>query len=135
MGARRGIRAAEIRSSGDRADGNSRQRAVVLRARSSKDAIDPDVLLPHSARRRRYVRPLRQRLQGLDQSADAVRGSACVQRRLQTVHVHPALLVLHVCLAGRSGDVGQVPRRLVSVPRLPVHAHPSGKVCSCLHFY
>jgi len=68
--------------SGDSADGNGGQHAVVLRSRSSTHALHSDVLLPHSTRRRRHLRAVRQRLQGLDQSADEVRASARVQRRL-----------------------------------------------------
>jgi len=105
MGASCGIRATEIRSSGDSVDGNGRQRAVVLRSRTTMYALNSDVFLPHSTRRRRHCRPLCQRLQGLDQSSDALRSAALIQRRLQTVHVHPALLILHVRLASRSCDV------------------------------
>ena len=101
MGETRCVRPAEIRTAGDRADGNGRQHAVVLRSGASKYALNADVLLPDPTRRRRHVRALRQRLQSLDQSSDTVRGAAHVQRRLQTVHVHSALLVLLVRLAGR----------------------------------
>ena len=134
MGASRGLRAAEIRTSGDSADGNGRQHAVVLRARTSTYALNSDVLLPHSTRRRRHVRPLRQRLQGLDQDFDQLRNAARIQRRLQAVHVHPTLFVLHVRLAGRPRDAGQIPRRLVPVSRLRTHAYPTGQVCRCSYF-
>jgi len=86
---------------GDSADGNGRQHAVDLCFAATRDALNADVLLPDPTGRRRHVRALRQRLQSLDQSSDTVRGAAHVQRRLQTVHVHSALLVLLVRLAGR----------------------------------